>query len=193
MIEILWLNCVKKLNLIIKVSGRFLEGPVIQLSNPDSPGVNNTPSSRKISLEKISDWNWFWINPNYSETLPESLSEPIRIISNESESIGGPLIFNANFYFESTLQWGKNAFESKAFLCKIMYIMYSNEYAIELVTCLLVLIVYFYELIVYILLEKNALDSIAFFLSVTPIWNSWNTRFNFYNNETIEKLIRLSS
>ena len=33
-----------------------------------------------------------------------------------------------------------------------MYIMDSNEYAIELVTYLLVLVVYFYELIVYMLL-----------------------------------------
>ena len=114
MIEILWLNCVKKLNLIIKISGWFLEGPVILLSNTDTPDVNNTPSSRKMSLEKISDWNWFWINPNYSETLPEPFSEPIRIISNESESIRSPLIFNANFYFKSTRQWGKNAIESKA-------------------------------------------------------------------------------
>ena len=42
----------------------------------------------------------------------------------------------------------------------------SNQYAIELVTYLLVLVVYFYELIVYMLLERNAIDSIAFFLSV---------------------------
>ena len=79
------------------ISGWFLEGPVIWLSNPDSPGVDNTPSSRRMSLEKISDWNWFWINPHYSETLPESVSEPIKIISNKSESIRDPLIFNANF------------------------------------------------------------------------------------------------
>ena len=44
--------------------------------------------------------------------------------------------------------------------------MDSNQYAIELVTYLLVLVVYFYELIVYMLLERNAFDSIAFFLSV---------------------------
>ena len=77
MIEILWLNCLKKLNLIIKISGCFFD-------------------------------------PNYSWALPESLSEPIRIISNESESIRGPLIFNTYFSFESTLQWGKDAIESKA-------------------------------------------------------------------------------
>ena len=41
--------------------------------------------------------------------------------------------------------------------------MDSNQYAIELVTYLLVLVVYFYELIVYMLLERNAFDSIAFF------------------------------
>ena len=44
-----------------------------------------------------------------------------------------------------------------------MYIMDSNQYAIELVTYLLVLVVYFYELIVYMLLVRNAFDSIAFF------------------------------
>ena len=38
-----------------------------------------------------------------------------------------------------------------------------NQYAIELVTYLLVLIVYFYELIVYMLLERNDFDSVAFF------------------------------
>ena len=47
-----------------------------------------------------------------------------------------------------------------------MYIMGSNQYAIELVAYLLVLVVYFYELIVYMILERNAFDSIAFFLSV---------------------------
>ena len=41
--------------------------------------------------------------------------------------------------------------------------MDSNQYAIELVTYLLVLVVYFYELIVYMLLGRNAFDSIAFF------------------------------
>ena len=41
--------------------------------------------------------------------------------------------------------------------------MDSNQYSIELVTYLLVLVVYFYEFIVYMLLEKNAFDSIAFF------------------------------
>ena len=44
-----------------------------------------------------------------------------------------------------------------------MYILDSNQYAIKLVTYLLVLVVYFYELIVYMLLEKNAFDSISFF------------------------------
>ena len=41
--------------------------------------------------------------------------------------------------------------------------MDSNQYPIELVTYLLVLVVYFYELIVYILLGRNAFDSIEFF------------------------------
>ena len=44
-----------------------------------------------------------------------------------------------------------------------MYITDSNQYTIELVTYLLVLVVYFYEFIVYMLLEKNAFDSIAYF------------------------------
>ena len=44
-----------------------------------------------------------------------------------------------------------------------MYITDSNQYAIELVTYLLVLVVYFYDIIVYTLLERNAFDSIAFF------------------------------
>ena len=44
-----------------------------------------------------------------------------------------------------------------------MYITDSNQYAIELVTYLLVLVVYFSEFIVYMLLERNAFDSIAFF------------------------------
>ena len=35
-----------------------------------------------------------------------------------------------------------------------MYITDSNQYAIELVTYLLVLVVYFYEFIVYMLLER---------------------------------------
>ena len=48
-----------------------------------------------------------------------------------------------------------------------MYIMDSNQYAIELVTYLLVLIVYFYELLVYMLLERHAFDSIAFFSQST--------------------------
>ena len=46
------------------------------------------------------------------------------------------------------MHWEKNAIESIAFLSKSMYIMDSNQYAIELVTYLLVLVVYFYELIV---------------------------------------------
>ena len=41
--------------------------------------------------------------------------------------------------------------------------MDSDQYSIELITYLLVLVVYFYELIVYMLLERNAFDSIAFF------------------------------
>ena len=44
-----------------------------------------------------------------------------------------------------------------------MYIMDSYQYAIELVTYLLVLVAYVYESIVYMLLERNSFDSIAFF------------------------------
>ena len=44
-----------------------------------------------------------------------------------------------------------------------MYITDSNQYAIELITYLLVFVVYFYELLVYMLWERNAFDSIAFF------------------------------
>ena len=51
-----------------------------------------------------------------------------------------------------------------------MYIMDSNQYAVELVTYLMVLAVYFYELIVCMLLERNALDSIAFFSQCSECW-----------------------
>ena len=61
----------------------------------------------------------------------------------------------------STLR--ENAIESIVFLSKRMYITDLNQYAIELVTYLLVLVSYFYEFIVYMLLERNAFDSIAFF------------------------------
>ena len=44
-----------------------------------------------------------------------------------------------------------------------MYIMDSNQYVIELVTYLVVPVVYFYEFIVHFLLERNAFDSMAFF------------------------------
>ena len=61
-----------------------------------------------------------------------------------------------------------------------MYIMDSNQYAIELVTYLLVLVVYFYELIVFMLLERNAFDSIAFFSHCIRVKNvSKNIRKQF--------------
>ena len=61
-----------------------------------------------------------------------------------------------------------------------MYITDSNQYAIELVTYLLVLVVYFYEFIVCMLLESNALDSIAFFSQcTTDITISTTTQFLF--------------
>ena len=58
-----------------------------------------------------------------------------------------------------------------------MYIMYSNQYAIELVTYLLVPVVYFYELIVYMLLERNNFDSIAFF-SQCQFYSRWCDNFS---------------
>ena len=57
--------------------------------------------------------------------------------------------------------------EKKCYWIKSMYITDSNQYAIELVTYLLVLVVYFYEFIVYMLLQRNAFDSIAFFSQCT--------------------------
>ena len=44
-----------------------------------------------------------------------------------------------------------------------MYVTNLYQYAIELVTYLLVLVVHFYEFIVYMLLKRNAFGSIAFF------------------------------
>ena len=64
----------------------------------------------------------------------------------------------------------KNAIESIAFLSKSMYIMDSNQNAIELITYLLVLVVYFYEFIVCMLLERNAFDSIAFFSQCKKVY-----------------------
>ena len=74
--------------------------------------------------------------------------------------------FSLNITLQS-VHWEKNAIESIAFLSKSMYITDSNQYAIELVTYLLVLVVYFYEFIVYMLLERNAFDSIALFSQCT--------------------------
>ena len=51
--------------------------------------------------------------------------------------------------------------------------MDSNQYAIELVTYILVLVVYFYELIVYILLERNAFDSKACFSQCTENYSRY--------------------
>ena len=75
------------------------------------------------------------------------------------------VVMNVLLLKKTMLRLRKNAIESIAFLSKIMYITDSNQYAIELVTYLLVLVVYFYEFIVYVLLERNAFESIAFFLS----------------------------
>ena len=65
-----------------------------------------------------------------------------------------------------------------------MYIMDSNQYAIELVTYLLVLVVYFYELIVYMLLEINAFNSIAFFSQCINI-----VLIEIFNETKIRKVI----
>ena len=48
------------------------------------------------------------------------------------------------YVFLNTLR--KNAIELKAILSKSMYIMDSNQYAVKLVTYLLVLVVYFVKL-----------------------------------------------
>ena len=65
-----------------------------------------------------------------------------------------------------------------------MYIMDSNQYAIELVTYLLVLAIYFYELIIYMLLERNVFDSIAFFSQC---------RYDFYLSNGISNFLISSS
>ena len=59
-----------------------------------------------------------------------------------------------------------------------MYIMDLNQYAIELVTYLLVLTVYFYELMVCMLLERNAFDSIAFFSQCSECTRSIQSLFS---------------
>ena len=69
----------------------------------------------------------------------------------------------------------------KAFLSKSMYIIDSNQNTIESVIYLLVLVVYFYELTVYMLLERNAFDSIVFFSQCRTVrgeeWSSENHQF----------------
>ena len=75
----------------------------------------------------------------------------------------GKTYFNAwyEIYTEKKCYWINSiSFQS-------MYITDSNQYAIELVLYLLVLAVYFYEFIVYMLLERNTFDSIAFFSQCT--------------------------
>ena len=74
--------------------------------------------------------------------------------------------------------WGKNAIESKAFLSKSMYIVDLNQYAIELVSYLLVLAVYFYELMVCMLFERNAFDSISFFSQCSECTRSIQSLFS---------------
>ena len=87
------------------------------------------------------------------------------------------------------IHWEKNAIESKAFLSKSMYITDSNQYTIELATYLLVLVVYFYEFIVYMFLERNAFDLIAFFYQCkhcgktivhVKLWNWSKLSFKFF-------------
>ena len=74
-----------------------------------------------------------------------------------------------------------------------MYIMDSNQYAIELVTYLLVLVVYFYELKVYMLLERNAFHSIEFLSQrTTEIIPKFLYNQKFYTilrNYTVKKYI----
>ena len=72
--------------------------------------------------------------------------------------------------------------------------MDSNQYAIELVTYLLVLVIYFYELIVYILLDRNAFDSIAFFsqcrLHLVLIMEIFFFIPSVYNFSTISQILK---
>ena len=65
-----------------------------------------------------------------------------------------------------------------------MYITDSNQYAIQSETYLLVLVVYFYEFIVYILLERNAFDLVVFFLNVRHVIGDrliWENPVNDYS------------
>ena len=65
-----------------------------------------------------------------------------------------------------------------------MYITDSNQYAIQSETYLLVLVVYFYEFIVYILLERNAFDLVVFFLNVRHVIGDrliWKNPVNDYS------------
>ena len=62
------------------------------------------------------------------------------------------------------------ALTSRIFSPKKRFLKNCGLHAMELVTYLLVLVVYFYELIVYMLLERNAFDSIAFFSQCTHVY-----------------------
>ena len=71
-----------------------------------------------------------------------------------------------------------------------MYITDSNQYAIELVTYLLVLVVYFYEYIVYMLLERNSFDSIAFFSHyISFVSRNSILEINFHNFRSVVKVL----
>ena len=75
--------------------------------------------------------------------------------------------------------------------------MDSNQYAIELVIYLLVLVVHFYELIVYMLLERNAFDSIAFFsqrsILNTKYYEPSFENFRIRKNDMITKVSKNNS
>ena len=165
MIEILWLNFVKKLNLFIKISGWLLEDPVIRLSNPDSPGVNNTPSSRKMSRENFG----LKLILNRSELFLDNSRISFRTYKNyfkwiNSINIQCELLFWINPIVRKRCYW----FKSVSFQNHVYHGLKSichRSSNILIGSCSIFLWIN----------SIHAFDSIALFLSVTPIWNLWNT------------------
>ena len=107
------------------------------------------------------------------------------------------LIMDLNQNAIEMLHWEKNAIESIVFLSESMYIIDSNQCAIELVIYLLVLVIYFYELIVYMLSERNALDSIAFFSQCSICIISyriffWTNNIHAFDRNTIDSIALFS-
>ena len=61
------------------------------------------------------------------------------------------------------LHWEKNAIESKTFLSKSMYTINSLKYTTRINKYVTNSIAYWFESMIYMLLERNAFDSIALF------------------------------